>query len=202
MLACLLGRHPGVKCNCFVAQRGHRSELRLGRLDQPVKLLPHRSGIRVMAGDGLAIHGVAQKRRGKARMPTFIGMTGEGAVHMSTSSAGWYCDFANRGLGQRSSHGARLGGKLCSGEAMQHAARSPSPSALRAFDLSRAAGEVYFTVISTCTSMPRKSFVLPVNEPDNGIACFGSRVTATRIRLRPPTRALVGSNSTHPAPGR
>ena len=33
-------------------------------------------------------------------------------------------------------------------------------------------------------------------------ACAGSRVTATRIRFSPAISALVGSNSTQPAPGR
>ena len=38
--------------------------------------------------------------------------------------------------------------------------------------------------------------------PDSGMAWLGSRATATRMRSRLPMMALVGSNSTHPAPGR
>ena len=54
-------------------------------------------------------------------------------------------------------------------------------------------------VISTSTVMPRNAFAGPVKLPLSGMAWLGSRVTATRIRLRPPTSALVGSNSTQPA---
>ena len=43
---------------------------------------------------------------------------------------------------------------------------------------------------------------LPTKLPFSGTACFGSRVTATRIRLRSLIRPLVGSNGTQPAPGR
>ena len=54
----------------------------------------------------------------------------------------------------------------------------------------------------TLTSIPRKSFGLPVKLPFSGTAWDGSRVTATRIRLRSLTTPLVGSNGTQPAPGR
>lgn len=60
----------------------------------------------------------------------------------------------------------------------------------------------YPTVTSTFTVMPMKSFAAPLKLPANGTACAASRATAMRIRLRPPTSALVGSNSTQPAPGR
>jgi hypothetical protein len=56
--------------------------------------------------------------------------------------------------------------------------------------------------ISTFTSIPRKSPGLPMKLPFSGTAWDGSRVTATRMRLRSLTSPLVGSNGTHPAPGR
>ncbi len=60
----------------------------------------------------------------------------------------------------------------------------------------------YSAVTSTPTSKARKSVGVPVNDPTSGAACAASRATATRIRFRPPTSALVGSNSTQPTPGR
>ena len=57
-------------------------------------------------------------------------------------------------------------------------------------------------VTVTLTSMPRKSFRAPNQSPLSGHAWVGSRVTATRISPAPPMIPLVGSNSTHPAPGR
>src|SRR5262249_8319600 len=64
----------------------------------------------------------------------------------------------------------------------------------RLFDQSR--------IASTSTVMPRKSDGAPVQVPDTGMACVGSRVTATRTSFCPPTSALAGSNSTQPPPGR
>jgi hypothetical protein len=42
----------------------------------------------------------------------------------------------------------------------------------------------------------------PVKVPLIGMACSGSRPTATRISRSEPMMPLVGSNSTQPAPGR
>ena len=56
------------------------------------------------------------------------------------------------------------------------------------------------TVTSTCN--PRKSPGAPNHDPVSGAAWEGSRATATRMRLAPPKRELVGSNGTQPAPGR
>ena len=56
------------------------------------------------------------------------------------------------------------------------------------------------TVTSTCN--PRKSPGAPNQDPVSGAAWEGSRATATRMRLAPPKRELVGSKGTQPAPGR
>jgi hypothetical protein len=52
------------------------------------------------------------------------------------------------------------------------------------------------------TSIPRKDERGPKYVPESGRTCFGSQATATRIRLRLPMMLLVGSKSTHPAPGK
>src|SRR2546426_529624 len=52
------------------------------------------------------------------------------------------------------------------------------------------------------TSMPRTEEAEPIKVPHNGNTSLGSQATATRIRLRLPIVLLVGSKSTHPAPGR
>src|SRR5262249_7636956 len=57
-------------------------------------------------------------------------------------------------------------------------------------------------IVCTSTVMPRKSDGAPVHVPATGMAWLGSRVTATRTSFRPPTSGFVGSNSTHPPPGR
>ena len=50
--------------------------------------------------------------------------------------------------------------------------------------------------------MPRNDEAGPMNVPHSGSALRWSHATATRMRLRLPTMLLVGSKSTHPAPGR
>src|SRR5580704_15850444 len=71
----------------------------------------------------------------------------------------------------------------------------------RAFGV-RDGGTAYSVVTVTLTESDRKDPAGPLKLPTTGTACAASRATATRMRLRPPTRALVGSNSTQPAPGR
>jgi hypothetical protein len=58
------------------------------------------------------------------------------------------------------------------------------------------------SVTVTVTSMPRTEEAEPIKVPHNGNTSLGSQATATRIRLRLPIVLLVGSKSTHPAPGR
>ncbi len=53
----------------------------------------------------------------------------------------------------------------------------------------------------TSTYMPSGSSALPMKAPEIGMAWDASRATPTRMRLAPATRPLVGSYSTHPAPG-
>ncbi len=65
--------------------------------------------------------------------------------------------------------------------------------------LSNAAGS---SMTLTVTSMLLNDEAGPMNVPDSGSAFRWSHATATRIRLRFPTRLLVGSKSTHPAPGK
>src|SRR4029450_9575788 len=58
--------------------------------------------------------------------------------------------------------------------------------------------------VRTCTSTVALvvTSAAPVNVPLIGMACSGSRPTATRINRSVPMMPLVGSNSTQPAPGR
>src|ERR1044072_5772560 len=58
--------------------------------------------------------------------------------------------------------------------------------------------------VLTCTSTMAVvvTSAAPVNVPLIGMACSGSRPTATRINRSVPMMPLVGSNSTQPAPGR
>ena len=57
-------------------------------------------------------------------------------------------------------------------------------------------------VTLTETSMLLKDEEGPMYVPHNGRTCLESQATATRIRFRLPMMLLVGSKSTHPAPGR
>jgi hypothetical protein len=55
-------------------------------------------------------------------------------------------------------------------------------------------------VTATSTDMSLNASLAPTKLPTIGVDCQMARVTATGIRLRPPTLRLVGSKVIHPAP--
>ena len=76
-----------------------------------------------------------------------------------------------------------------------HPGRRSGPNAVQA----SASSSV--TVTSTC--MLRADCARPMNVPYTAAkTCSGCHAIATRMRLRLPMILLVGSKSTHPAPGR
>src|SRR5271167_2487901 len=56
-------------------------------------------------------------------------------------------------------------------------------------------------VTATSTDMSLNASLAPTKLPTIGVDCQMARVTATGIRLSPPTLRLVGSKVIHPAPG-
>src|ERR1700683_470046 len=97
------------------------------------------------------------------------------------------------------SHRRRLGPRFR--RRLTAARGEPRGCAPRAFGV-RDRGADYSVVTVTSTDSDRKDRAGPLKLPTTGTACAASRATATRMRLRPPTRALVGSTSIQPAPGR